>query len=1773
MASLMDRDPWWWSITDVTNFFMQRHADQAMVNMPGVSLPPPELLTAKFAEEGITGAVLLLEVDAEYLRRRLKIKTLGARSAVVHCIAKLRAISSTYQRRNEPTVWAPPGGEPLQLNEEHIARLLELSDPIGTLRELLAAKALAIAQETGEPMQLDEVQSTPANETAPEPNVRPNETMTKSKDGKKRRRLDLTATVTNEDARDAFERGDINKVARDAFTLDDIERLLPARKLSVDRIFFGDTAVGEECGSMTIDHPLYIHEGSDDTDIDDQNFQYVNPNIQVGAAGYVASKLQRFMHAQEEATMTRHQKHAVVAYPYREGVQAQRATPARYDRRGRILFGGTRSAMVIQQHDVAGTQSGEPTYVVTRENEALIESGAGDKGYNQEQAAELAGEHDHLLLRYPDDEKNLMSEDDRTVANHDDDDDSSTEFGDDQAEEDDEEAISNSEIQDTVDKAIEGYIAAWHENTLPRLETKRAWTVWRRTKHSKLQRDQLVQGARTRIQELETRLLKARTDLQRDSWESKASLGTTCAALQPTVEDIQHEHWKIEVWNRRQEPDRVRLQIRRTTNKHAASAPNPTILPQIPVDDRLSVEPRLQSSPPPPPVALDDESDRYHTPRGSPAPEMDDSPFIVPDNDVDMDVEPPQVSGGADVDMDLTEQDQGPELIVTSPPGVQCALPVKEGSTTPNSRSRLPSMKTPSAARFQNITSADMPSPSVLAQRNKNQSSPAQSLIDLTDLPSSPVEPTSSALVNPEAKQPRKGRGPGRNLNDAPSKSEADGWTYDDLIKNQDRRRLLIKLIRDMGPVKRNALWKTWQELMHKKFCLHLKDALTSIISHEATPPPDGSPVKNENPRAQIMKHCARLLLAFHFCRSDICRGGDKELPADVLSHASKPGDNDIKMFVHLLTSQLVIKDNALFSSPIQVKYDEAILIDSDDDLPDQDLNSDHFKLERPPESAKKRRKVELDLVAADKRSAARARMEESQNHQSSNQSALQQMVLPDSSAHHAGSKVINSIRKPGQDPIYIEQKIAEKMKPYQLDGVQFLWRELTGDLDKAQGCLLAHTMGLGKTMQAIALLYAVDMASQSPSMNLQLPEDLRLRGNDRGQRSLRFLIICPSSLMQNWCRELKQWARPTAFGGNITCVESTVAGSGYIEKLQNWSKRGGILLIGYILFAKLVKRQPREIAEDVPAAEKSKANDELFNENVETAQRILTQDAELVVADEAHSIKNPKSGTAIAASRIRSTARIALTGTPMSNDVDEIYSIISWVTPGFLGDSRQFSHFFGQPIKDGLYLDSSAYEKRRSTIKLKSLHHQIEPKVHRAGIEVLKGELKPKVEFVLTVELTEQQRDAYAGTVAALLGPDCDLQNTSTTTLFSWFGVLGLLTAHPRCFRQKLLTSKDAGKSKKAKAVAANEEDAAIGEADEESTVPGEENLFTLGFTRPIVDALIEGLADSIDPALSAKTRLLREILRLSKKEGDKVLIFSSRTPTLDFLGLLLENDGVRYARIDGTVQMKHRTQMLAAFQDPKGGLDAMLISTHAGGQGLNIQSANRVIIFDFGFNPAWEEQAVGRSYRFGQQKPVFVYRFVAGGTYESNIYNTQMFKTSLASRVVDKKNPHRNAIRNTKQYLYIPKDVDREDLTNEVEVDLDPKVLSKIMQAQIDRGDERDPSIDICTVRTMEVLQAEAADEPLDESGLQEVEKDTSFWTASMKSGSKMMLNQEYIAAHANDAGIPSTAPVAGASGTQRVNSIPSSTQALAPKDIRNGSSRGLSMGGLPFQKRDDV
>jgi len=199
-----------------------------------------------------------------------------------------------------------------------------------------------------------------------------------------------------------------------------------------------------------------------------------------------------------------------------------------------------------------------------------------------------------------------------------------------------------------------------------------------------------------------------------------------------------------------------------------------------------------------------------------------------------------------------------------------------------------------------------------------------------------------------------------------------------------------------------------------------------------------------------------------------------------------------------------------------------------------------------------------------------------------------------------------------------------------------------------------------------------------------------------------------------------------------------------------------------------------------------------------------------------------------------------------------------------------------------------------------------------------------------------------------------------------------------------------------------------------------------------------------SID--LSYKVKILCQILDASKVAGDKVLVFSQSIPTLNFLEGLFVRQRRDYARLDGKTTMSKRQDMTKAFN--RGKTDIYLISTAAGGLGLNLPSANRVVIFDFKFNPIMEEQAIGRAYRIGQLKPTFVYRFVAGGTFEDSVHNKTVFKMQLASRVVDKKNPIAWATKKLGDFLFEPKDVPQKDLSEFA--GMDPMVLDKILESQ---------------------------------------------------------------------------------------------------------------------------
>lgn len=339
-------------------------------------------------------------------------------------------------------------------------------------------------------------------------------------------------------------------------------------------------------------------------------------------------------------------------------------------------------------------------------------------------------------------------------------------------------------------------------------------------------------------------------------------------------------------------------------------------------------------------------------------------------------------------------------------------------------------------------------------------------------------------------------------------------------------------------------------------------------------------------------------------------------------------------------------------------------------------------------------------------------------------------------------------------------------------------------------------------------------------------------------------------------------------------------------------------------------------------------------------------------------------------------------------------------------------------------------------------------PQVHRADMSVLrKDDLPPKKEFVITVPLTDLQRKAYSTYVKSMSKNVARTKDGDITsaTVWSWLAILSLLCNHPDPFMIKLVERKtevkNGGTNTPVSRESTDHEDIELDlntsvwrTGVSESLVNDEQNIFA------------EEESDLKSINLSYKTKILCQILDASKAVGDKVLIFSQSIPTLDFLEEVCLNQGRKYARLDGKTTISKRQGLIKKFNT--GSLELYLISTTAGGLGLNLIGANRVVIFDFKFNPILEEQAVGRAYRIGQQKEVFVYRFVAGGTFEDAVHNKAIFKKQLASRVVDKKNPVAWAKKKSGDFLFEPKDVEQQDLSEFK--GMDPKVLDKILASQ---------------------------------------------------------------------------------------------------------------------------
>jgi len=536
--------------------------------------------------------------------------------------------------------------------------------------------------------------------------------------------------------------------------------------------------------------------------------------------------------------------------------------------------------------------------------------------------------------------------------------------------------------------------------------------------------------------------------------------------------------------------------------------------------------------------------------------------------------------------------------------------------------------------------------------------------------------------------------------------------------------------------------------------------------------------------------------------------------------------------------------------------------------------------------------------------------------------------------------------------------------------------------------------------------------------MYSQIPERLR---------ESKTVILCPPALVDNWMDELLLWA-PKGILGELRKIDATNQLEDRLDIIQDWYHEGGILVIGYEIFSRLVHNQATEQRGAV-----------LNQEQHTEVRRCLLDGPSIIIADEAHKMKNPVALVTKAALDFKSTSRIALTGSPLANNVEEYFSMINWVAPNYLGPIKEFRHKYAHPIQAGLYSDSSSWEKRQSLKCLEILKEDVAPKINRADMSVISDDLPPKQEFVITVPLTELQIKAYIIFVKEMLESKHAVTKdgqVSLATMWSWLSMLSLICNHPQCFSAKLNQRREEARNK-------NRSDEQQESTETDDRLGTSVSLHLLKQTNTLFASEASNL---VAPELSNKVKVLFQILDASKAIGDKVLVFSQSIPTLDFLEDICKAQGRKYARLDGKTQSSKRQARVKRFN--AGDDEIYLISTNAGGLGLNLQGANRVVIFDFKFNPVQEQQAIGRAWRLGQKKNVFVYRLVSGGTFETLVHNKTIFKMQLASRVVDKKHPLSRASSKPADYLFEPKNVEQQDLSEFKK--MDPYVLDEILASQ---------------------------------------------------------------------------------------------------------------------------
>lgn len=453
--------------------------------------------------------------------------------------------------------------------------------------------------------------------------------------------------------------------------------------------------------------------------------------------------------------------------------------------------------------------------------------------------------------------------------------------------------------------------------------------------------------------------------------------------------------------------------------------------------------------------------------------------------------------------------------------------------------------------------------------------------------------------------------------------------------------------------------------------------------------------------------------------------------------------------------------------------------------------------------------------------------------------------------------QLINAIKSPEEEEYDIPDALQANLREYQLTGFQ--WLKSLGAYQL--GGILADDMGLGKTLQCIAYIQSEKQVQPTNPM----------------------LVVAPASLVYNWKNEFSKFAPEL----RIAIATGTV-------------------------------QERKAIQEQVEVPDVYITSYHTLRQDIAWYKE---QEFHTLILDEAQAIKNHASKIAQAVRSITAEKRFALSGTPIENSLDELWSIFQAIMPGFLHNQKTF----------------------------RSLEHEyiarlVKPFIlRRLKTDVLK-ELPDKIETVHYSELKKEQKELYLGYLDKI-----------------------------RAETKESLASEGLGKGR---------------------------IKILAGLTRLRQLCCHPSLFIENYEGPSGKLEELFKIIENGRKNGRKILIFSQFSSMLKIIREKLVQAGQSCFYLDGQTPSKERVQLVDDFND--GAESIFLISLKAGGTGLNLTSADTVVLYDLWWNPAVEEQAIGRAHRMGQKNVVQVIKLIAQGTIEEKINELQQSKKELIDQVI---------------------------------------------------------------------------------------------------------------------------------------------------------------------------